>query len=406
MKMEKRIFTVTEITKYLKDLLAIDPLVNDIWISGEISNFHHHSSGHMYFTLKDESSAISAIMFKGYNSQLKFQLEDGLKVIAHGYISLYEPRGTYQFYIDSIEPAGKGALYLAFEQLKEKLEKEGLFDPAHKKKIPLLPKKIGIVTSPTGAAIRDILSVIRRRFPNISLLIVPTLVQGEMASEQLVKGIEYLNRRGDIDLILLCRGGGSIEDLWPFNEENLARAIYNSTVPIISGVGHETDFTIADFVADLRAPTPSAAAELAIASRLELEKNIENSRERLLYAINNKIREYRKQLDGLIERRLFARPEELFSREIQQLDDLSRRLEWAMEKELKGRKEQFQILNGKLESLSPLKTLARGYSISSIQGKIIDSINEVEIGQEIHIRVKDGLIKSLVLQKMPAEQEF
>ena len=290
--------------------------------------------------------------------------------------------------------------------MKEKLEKEGLFDPAHKKKIPLLPKKIGIVTSPTGAAIRDILSVIRRRFPNISLLIVPTLVQGEMASEQLVKGIEYLNRRGDIDLILLCRGGGSIEDLWPFNEENLARAIYNSTVPIISGVGHETDFTIADFVADLRAPTPSAAAELAIASRLELEKNIEHSRERLLYAINNKIREYRRQLDGLIERRLLARPEELFSREIQQLDDLSRRLEWAMEKELKGRKEQFQILNGKLESLSPLKTLARGYSISSIQGKIIDSINEVEIGQEIHIRVKDGLIKSLVLQKMPAEQEF
>ncbi|NLJ84416.1 MAG: exodeoxyribonuclease VII large subunit [Halanaerobiaceae bacterium] len=404
--MEKKIFTVTEITKYLKDILAQDPLVNDIWISGEISNFHHHSSGHMYFTLKDQNSAISAIMFKGYNSQLKFQLEDGLKVIAHGYISIYEPRGTYQFYIDSMEPAGKGALYLAFEQLKEKLEKEGLFDPVHKNKIPLLPKKIGIVTSPTGAAIRDILSVIQRRFPNISLLIVPTLVQGEMACEQLVKGIEYLNSRGDIDLIILSRGGGSIEDLWPFNEENLARAIYNSSVPVISGIGHETDFTIADFVADLRAPTPSAAAELAISSRLELEKRIENSRERLSYAIGNKIREYRKRLEGLMERRVFARPEELFSKEIQQLDDLSRRLEWSMEKELNSRKEEFQFLNGKLESLSPLKTLARGYSISSLQGKIIDSIDEVEIGQEIQIRVKDGQIKGKVLNKMPAEQEF
>lgn len=404
--MEKKIFTVTEITKYLKDILAQDPLVNNIWISGEISNFHHHSSGHMYFTLKDQNSAISAIMFKGYNSQLKFQLEDGLKVIAHGYISIYEPRGTYQFYIDSMEPAGKGALYLAFEQLKEKLEKEGLFDPVHKNKIPLLPKKIGIVTSPTGAAIRDILSVIQRRFPNISLLIVPTLVQGEMASEQLVKGIEYLNSRGDIDLIILSRGGGSIEDLWPFNEENLARAIYNSSVPVISGIGHETDFTIADFVADLRAPTPSAAAELAISSRLELEKRIENSRERLSYAIGNKIREYRKRLEGLMERRVFARPEELFSKEIQQLDDLSRRLEWSMEKELNSRKEEFQFLNGKLESLSPLKTLARGYSISSLQGKIIDSIDEVEIGQEIQIRVKDGQIKGKVLNKMPAEQEF
>lgn len=404
--MEKKIFTVTEITKYLKDILAQDPLVNNIWISGEISNFHHHSSGHMYFTLKDQNSAISAIMFKGYNSQLKFQLEDGLKVIAHGYISIYEPRGTYQFYIDSMEPAGKGALYLAFEQLKEKLEKEGLFDPVHKNKIPLLPKKIGIVTSPTGAAIRDILSVIQRRFPNISLLIVPTLVQGEMASEQLVKGIEYLNSRGDIDLIILSRGGGSIEDLWPFNEENLARAIYNSSVPVISGIGHDTDFTIADFVADLRAPTPSAAAELAISSRLELEKRIENSRERLSYAIGNKIREYRKRLEGLMERRVFARPEELFSKEIQQLDDLSRRLEWSMEKELNSRKEEFQFLNGKLESLSPLKTLARGYSISSLQGKIIDSIDEVEIGQEIQIRVKDGQIKGKVLNKMPAEQEF
>ena len=404
--MEKNIYTVSEITKYLKDLLAIDPLINDIWLTGEISNFHHHSSGHMYFTLKDENSAIAAIMFKGYNSQLKFQLEDGLKVIAHGYISLYEPRGTYQFYIDSMEPAGKGALYLAFEQLKEKLEKEGLFDQAHKKMIPLLPKKIGIVTSPTGAAIRDILSVVKRRFPNIYLLVVPSLVQGETASEQLAKGIEYLNRRGDIDLIILSRGGGTIEDLWPFNEEILARAIYDSQVPIISGVGHETDFTIADFVADLRAPTPSAAAELAIASRLELEKSIASNQERLSYAMGNKIREYRKQLQGLMERRVFTRPEELFSREMQELDDLSRRLEWVMEKELNGLQEKFQILNGKLESLSPLKTLARGYSISTYQGKVIDSIKTVEIGQEIQILVKGGEIKSRIVRKKPAGQEF
>ncbi|MFP4660865.1 MAG: exodeoxyribonuclease VII large subunit [Halanaerobiales bacterium] len=395
--MEKSIYTITDISKYIKRLMSNDSVLSDLWITGEISNFHHHNSGHMYFTLKDENSCISSIMFSGYNRKVKFDIEDGMKVNAHGYVSIYEPRGTYQFYVDDVEPAGKGALYLAYEQLKEKLDKEGLFAKEHKKKVPVLPKKIGIVTSPTGAAIRDILSVVKRRFPNVYVLIVASLVQGEDASKQIVKGINYLNSRNDIDLIIVSRGGGSIEDLWPFNEEIVARSIYNSQVPIISGVGHETDFTIADFVADLRAPTPSAAAELAISSRLELEKNLENNQQRLLNAIKNKIDTERNRVKNVTEKRVFARPEELFVERSQKLDDLSRQLQWNMEKKVSSFKERFKILNSKIDSLSPLKTLARGYSISSVADKLINSINQIDRGDRLNTRVKDGYITSEVI---------
>lgn len=394
--MEYKTFTISEITNYIQELLTGDPLLNDLYLTGEISNYHHHSSGHMYFTLKDDSASISAIMFRSNNQHLKFALEDGLKVNAHGYISLYRPRGIYQFYVDKIEPAGKGALYLAFEQLKARLEKEGFFAAEHKKDIPLLPKKIGIVTSPTGAAIRDILSVVRRRFDNVSVLIVPSLVQGEQAADQIVRGIEYLNLRDDIDLIILSRGGGSIEDLWPFNEEKVARAIYNSKIPVISGVGHETDFTIADFVADLRAPTPSAAAELAISSRLELEKNLAGIYTRLCKAVQYKIENYQERVAALARKRIFTNPVELVASQFQQLDDLSRRLQWGMEKTLAKNQERFRILNGKLESLSPLKTLARGYSITTAEGRVIKDISQVEVGDLISTRVKDGVIFSRV----------
>lgn len=394
--MEYKTFTISEITNYIQELLTGDPLLNDLYLTGEISNYHHHSSGHMYFTLKDDSASISAIMFRSNNQHLKFALEDGLKVNAHGYISLYRPRGIYQFYVDKIEPAGKGALYLAFEQLKARLEKEGLFAAEHKKDIPLLPKKIGIVTSPTGAAIRDILSVVRRRFDNVSVLIVPSLVQGEQAADQIVRGIEYLNLRDDIDLIILSRGGGSIEDLWPFNEEKVARAIYNSKIPVISGVGHETDFTIADFVADLRAPTPSAAAELAISSRLELEKNLAGIYTRLCKAVQYKIENYQERVAALARKRIFTNPVELVASQFQQLDDLSRRLQWGMEKILAKNQERFRILNGKLESLSPLKTLARGYSITTAEGRVIKDVSQVEVGDLISTRVKDGVIFSRV----------
>jgi exodeoxyribonuclease VII large subunit len=397
--MEYKVFTISEITDYIKDLLTGDPHLNDLWLTGEISNFHYHNSGHMYLTLKDDHASINSIMFKSYNQGLKFTPEDGLKVNAFGYISLYRPRGNYQFYVKLLEPAGKGALYLAFEQLKARLEKEGLFAPEKKKDIPLLPGKIGVVTSPTGAAIRDILSVIRRRFNNVSLLIVPSPVQGHQAAARIVSGINYLNQRNDIDLIIISRGGGSIEDLWPFNEEIVARAIYNSQIPVISGVGHETDYTIADFVADLRAPTPSAAAELAISSQVELEKNISNIFNRLCSAIQYKIGNYRERLKALSKKRVFTNPVEMISNQIQQLDDLTRRLQSGIDRDVSGYQERFKVLSGKLESLSPLKTLARGYTITTSQGRIIKNLNQVEVGELIQTRVKDGIIFSKVEKK-------
>ncbi|MFW5981909.1 MAG: exodeoxyribonuclease VII large subunit [Halanaerobiaceae bacterium] len=396
--MNKKIFTITDITKHIKRLLSNDPILSDFWLTGEISNFHHHGSGHMYFTLKDENSCISSIMFRGYNSQLKFEVENGMKVNVHGYISIYEPRGTYQLYIDQMEPAGKGALYLAYEQLKERLEKEGLFSSEHKQEIPILPKKIAIVTSSTGAAIRDILSVVKRRFDNVSVLIVPTLVQGNNASFQIVRALEYLNSRDDIDLIIVSRGGGSIEDLWPFNEENLARAIYQSQIPIISGVGHETDFTIADFVADLRAPTPSAAAELAISSRNELEKYLSNLSSRLISSIKYKIDDSKNRLANIEGKRIFRNPEELFRSRIQMLDDLSQRLDWQIDKIYSQANERFRILAARLEGLNPLKTLARGYSISSKDGKIVNSIDELKIGDKMNTKIANGTVLSKVTE--------
>lgn len=394
--MESKVYTVREITKYIKKLISGDKNLKDCWLTGEISNFYHHNSGHMYFTIKDDNAQIKAIMFKSNNQHLKFKLEDGLKITAHGYVSVYAPRGDYQFYVDIIKPEGKGALFLAFEQLKEKLEKEGLFASEAKKQIPILPGKIGIITSPTGAAIRDILSVVNRRFENVSILIVPSLVQGDKAADQIIGGIDYLNWRDDIDLIIVSRGGGSIEDLWPFNEEKVARAIYNSEVPVISGVGHETDFTISDFVADLRAPTPSAAAELAIANRLELEKDLSNLETRLNNSIQSKINNMRERVKGITQKRVFIDREKLFSNQIQLLDELYKSLQWQMDKSLNRYREKFNILSGKMDTLSPLKTLKRGYSISSVEGEAVKSLKEVHIGEELKTRLTDGIIKSKI----------
>lgn len=394
--MEHKLYTISEITSYIKGLFGEDPMLNNLWLTGEISNFSHPGSGHMYFTLKDDSASINSVIFRGNNSRLKYEPEDGLKVNAHGYISIYERRGAYQFYIDKMEPAGMGALYLAFEQLKNRLEEEGLFDEEKKKKIPLLPKKIGIITSPTGAAIRDILSVVNRRFEGVSVLIVPSLVQGDQAAYQIQAGIKYLNDRDDIDLIIVSRGGGSLEDLWPFNEEVVARAIYNSRIPIISGVGHETDFTIADFTADLRAPTPSAAAELAISSRLELENNLKNICSLLYNTMEYKLNGLREKLTSIIEKQIFTRPKELLSDHIQLLDELTKELEWEMERKISRSRESFKILNGKLDSLSPLKTLARGYTLTSKDGEIINKVNQVEPGDRLETRVQDGSIYSRV----------
>jgi exodeoxyribonuclease VII large subunit len=391
-KKEKKIYTVAEITEYLQALIKEDTLLSDFWISGEISNFYHHSSGHMYFTLKDKNSQLKTVMFKGYNSSLDFEPEEGMQVEARGSLDIYAQRGEYQFYAREMIKAGKGKLYEAFEKLKENLEKEGLFAESKKKEIPLLAKKIGIVTSPTGAAIRDILSVMKRRSGNFSVLIVPAHVQGNLAKGEITAGIKYLNSRDDIDLIIISRGGGSIEDLWPFNEEEVARAIYNSKLPVISGVGHETDFTISDFVADLRAPTPSAAAELATANREEILNRLENLTKRLLNSSSTKIKEYKNKVESIFERRIFSSPEELFRNYEQELDRLETGLIHQIEKDYKNWENKYQLLYQKLNNLSPLQTLDRGYSILQDENEnTIKSVDEIKTGEILNARLSDGL---------------
>ncbi|MGM0409308.1 MAG: exodeoxyribonuclease VII large subunit [Bacillota bacterium] len=398
--MAHKIYSVSELNKYINQKLKSDEILSDLYIKGEISNFYHHNSGHMYFTIKDENSAVKAVMFKSNNKNLKYELKDGLKVTAYGYVAVYEPRGEYQFYVSDINPEGKGSLFLAFEQLKEKLEKEGLFADEAKKEIPLIPKKIAVITSPTGAAIRDILSVVKRRFKNVSVLIVPSLVQGDKAASDIVSAFDYLNNRKDIDLIILSRGGGSIEQLWPFNEEEVARAIYNTDIPVISGVGHETDFSISDFVADLRAPTPSAAAELAISNKVELDNKIDNLSSRLENSIKVKLENSKEKLDSLKEKQVFNRPEKLFANEIQKLDNLSMKLQWNIEKNISNAKRKFNLLNSKLDSLSPLKTIKRGYSVLLDENKnTVKSIEDIKKGDKIYNKLIDGKIESKILTK-------
>ncbi len=391
------IYSVSQISNYLEALFSTDEVLQDLWVKGEVSNFYQANSGHMYFTIKDEDAQLKTVMFRYKSKNIDFELEDGMEIAVHGYINIYKVRGEYQLYADEIIPEGKGSLYEAFEKLKKKLKEEGLFAEEHKKKIPLIPKKIGIVTSPTGAAIRDMLSVVDRRFEHVSILIVPSLVQGDKAADQIVEGINYLNSRDDIDLIIVSRGGGSIEDLWPFNEEKVARAIFSSTIPVISGVGHETDFTIADFVADLRAPTPSAAAELAIGNREEIENRLDNLARRLLHNQKARLKNARERLSSISNRRLFKKPEELFINKMQRLDELSRELKWNMEKKLNKSKERFKILNSKMDTLSPLKTIKRGYSITYDEGdKPVTDISEVNKGDKVKTTIINGSFLSIV----------
>ncbi|MGP3777504.1 exodeoxyribonuclease VII large subunit [Halanaerobium saccharolyticum] len=392
-KKEKKIYTVQEITEYLQALIKEDALLSDFWISGEISNFYHHSSGHMYFTLKDKNSQLKTVMFKGYNSSLDFEPEEGMQVEARGNLDIYAQRGEYQFYAREMEKAGKGKLYEAFEKLKARLEKEGLFAESKKKEIPFLASKIGIVTSPTGAAIRDILSVMKRRSGNFSVLIVPAHVQGDLAKGEITAGIEYLNSRDDIDLIIISRGGGSIEDLWPFNEEEVARAVYNSKLPVISGVGHETDFTISDFVADLRAPTPSAAAELATANREEILNRLDNLSQRLLNSGAGRVRELKNKLQNISERRIFSSPEELFRDYEQELDSLETKLNHQIERKYNDWENKYQLLYQRLNNLSPLKTLDRGYAILQDQAeRTVSSVEQIDQGDQLQARLSDGLL--------------
>ncbi len=395
--MESKLYSVTEVTSRVKSLLQNDAVLSNLKVEGEISNFHHHRSGHMYFSLKDDNSKLNCVMFKGNNKKLDFAPEDGQVVLARGYLDVYVPRGEYQLYVSSLEEVGEGILYQKFIKLKEKLEEEGLFAPEKKKDIPFLPEKIGLVTSPTGAAIRDILSVLKRRYDGVSVLLYPSRVQGNEAEGELITGLEYLEAQKDIDLIIISRGGGSLEDLWPFNSEELARKIYSLKTPVISGVGHETDFTIADFVADLRAPTPSAAAELAVQDFAQLINNLQDLARRLCSSYRNKINSSKKDLDFIKSKKIWRDPAIMWQNTRQLLDDLMLRFSNNLSTSFKEHRRKVTNLERELKNLSPEKILARGYSITlNESGQVIKDHSQVEDKDLIISRLAKGKVMSEV----------
>lgn len=383
--------TVCELNNYIKDVIDNDMMLNNVYIKGEISNFKNHYSGHMYFTLKDEKSLIKCVMFKSYTGNLDFVPKDGMNVVVLGTVSVFERDGVYQIYVKGMEEDGMGALYKAYEQLKEKLQDEGLFDEKYKKKIPMLPTSIGVVTSSTGAVIRDIINVTTRRFPKVNIKLFPSQVQGKGAAQTIVKAIEYFNFEKNVDLIIVARGGGSLEDLWPFNEEVTARAIFKSEIPIISAVGHETDFTIADFVADLRAPTPSAAGELAVPSLDEVKWKIQSSQRRLVMALRKKLSDGKSRYEALKNRKVFREPYDLIRTHILTIDSLIKRMQSKVLLTIKDDKIKLAKYSVGLDKLSPLKTLSRGYSVlEDCDGKIIKSVNELNKGDKIKIILHNG----------------
>jgi len=392
----KKIYTVSEITQIIKEIIT---QLGSIWIEGEISNFKRASSGHCYFTLKDESSQIQCALFSGEARKIRIKPKDGQKVILYGDLGVYETRGQHQIIVRYMENLGTGQLQLEFEKLKNRLSQEGLFDKVHKKEIPIFPEKIAVVTSPTGAAIRDIIDVISRRYPYVDITVFPVLVQGEKAAEQIANAIKIANQFEEFDIMIISRGGGSMEDLWAFNEEIVVRSIFASEIPVISAVGHEIDFTLSDFVADLRAPTPSAAAEIAVPDKAEIKIRFDQYSRRLSSLMNDKIERERKRLENIqkslqIERRL----DEI--RQFQQItDQLTEQLRKSMVYAIENKKQQFKLFVEKLNQLSPLSTLSRGYSICyDKEQNIIKSLSQVQTGDEINVRLADGEIVCKVLR--------
>lgn len=388
----ERIFTVTEINSYIKYLMQNDILLSHLYVKGEISNFKHHTSGHAYFTLKDADSRIKCVMFKGNASKLKFIPEDGCAVIVRGYFSIYERDGQYQFYTEDMIPEGTGSLYKAYEQLKKKLSELGYFDEARKKKLPFMPQAVGVVTSPTGAAVRDIISIIKRRCPCIDIYLYPVQVQGAGAENEIAEGIRYFNSKGNVDVMIIGRGGGSIEELWAFNEEVVAKAIYDSEIPIISAVGHETDFTIADFAADLRAATPSAAAELAVPDKQNLMGKVSQYQYVLNTSIINFINNKRVRVERISKDNVFRQLERKILDMNQTLDMLDKYLDYNMQNILKGRKNELDKAAGKLAILNPESALSRGYGIimRKSDGKLLTSVDQVQLHEGLEIKLKDG----------------
>lgn len=395
-----KILTVSQLNFYVKSVLDGDPRLNYVFLTGEISNLtDHYRSGHIYLSLKDNKAVIRGIMFSGNAKNLKFKPVEGMKVICRGRVTLYEATGQYQYYIEDMQPDGLGALYQAYEQLKTKLELEGLFDKSHKKQIPEFPNTIGIITSPTGAALQDIRNIISRRYPSVNLVICPVLVQGENAALQLTSAVNKLSDNLACDTIIIGRGGGSIEDLWAFNDENLARAIYNCKIPVISAVGHETDFTICDFVSDLRAPTPSAAAEIAVPDKSELLSYFDGQKQYARSLIENRINEYKGIILENTNRLFTLSPMDRIAKARGDLQVLSHKIQSAANSKFETIKQESLTLGLTLEAKNPITLLKRGYSVASCNGKTVSSLNDVNIGDQINITVTDGEIISRVIEK-------
>ena len=390
--------TVSELNAFLQDRIDTAPQLRSFYLTGEISNFkNHYQTGHFYFTLKDESSQIRAVMFRSNAQRVPFVPENGMKVTALGRVSVYKKEGNCQFYCESMEPTGVGSLSAAFEQLKKKLGEEGLFDPSRKKPLPKNPTRIGIVTSPTGAAIQDMINVIGRRFPLAELIIYPALVQGADAAPDLIAGIRYFNDSGDADVLIIGRGGGSMEDLWAFNDEKLARTVASSRIPVISAVGHETDFTICDFAADVRAPTPSAAAEIAVPDRNELRRKIEALVQREAGVLNRIVAGERERLRVLSSSRVFGRPETITDDMRMHLDGMSEKLAAAGERFVEDRRGAFREMTGKLEALNPMSVISRGYSaVFREGGGLVKSVHDIKPADTVMLKLADGEAKCRV----------
>ncbi|MBN2364871.1 MAG: exodeoxyribonuclease VII large subunit [Calditrichaeota bacterium] len=392
--MERHIHSVSSLTRQIKEVL--EKSFPRLWVEGEISNFKKHSSGHLYFTLKDENSQIRCAMWKFKAGELLFRVEDGMKVLVEGDIQVYERSGNYQLIVQQLQPAGMGELQLAFEQLKKKLHGEGLFDPGHKKSLPIYPERVGVVTSPTGAAIRDIVSVVTRRFPACQIILYPVRVQGAGAAEEIANAVSAFNSYGNVNVLIVGRGGGSLEDLWAFNEEVVARAIYASEIPVISAVGHEIDYSISDFVADRRAPTPSAAAEMVVPDRKELQGVLDYYDEKLSEILKQKIKNARDRIEAYRKSYGFRKPEDVVFQKYQRLDEISRLLVISLHHQLQMHRQRVMNVSHQLQALSPLNVLKRGYSICYKDGEIIKDIKQVHMLEMVQVKLHRGQFLSQI----------
>ncbi len=401
----KNVYTVRDLNVYVKSLLRRDENIQNIWVRGEISNFTHYNNKHMYFELKDEDSIIKCAMFRASNKSLDFTPEDGMEVLCRGDVGLYIPNGKYQLIINEMLPEGKGKLYLAYEKLKKKLAEEGLFEDKYKKLIPRFPEKIGVVTSEEADALRDIITVTKRRFPNMDIVLSPTPVQGKGAAPKIVEAINRLDKQ-NVDVIIVSRGGGSLEDLWNFNEEVVARAIFNAQTPIISAVGHETDLLISDLVADYRAPTPSAAAEMAVPEKDELLLKLNELKNRAGNALLNTVEINERNLQHLINRPMFLRPELLLEEPTQRLDELKINIQKNIELVLKQKDQEFKGKVERLRALSPESTMKRGYSVVlTEEDELIKSVDEVDVGDELKVMMTDGKLKTITEEVIKSKKK-